>query len=232
MISIVRTQAPPPCLAVQSMRKEGDYKCENTVELLQKDFHNKCYICEQSKITSIEVDHFLPLELRPDLRCEWTNLFFSCGHCNKTKSSGYMPMLDCTKQGKPILHLIRYRVKPLDESQSIRIEALSEDIDVANTVRLLQDVYDGSTTHKALEAENIRTLLFGEVKALTDLIQKYLNAAEHRKARYHRDIAKHLQPDSAFTAFKIWTIWQHGRLRRDFASIIPPELLPSPMTND
>jgi 5-methylcytosine-specific restriction endonuclease McrA len=85
MITILRTQEPPLCLEQEQRKKNGNYQCGDTLARLQLDFHRKCYICEKPHITDIQIDHFLSRVSRPDLRCEWTNLFFSCFHCNNTK---------------------------------------------------------------------------------------------------------------------------------------------------
>jgi hypothetical protein len=216
------------CLEEEKSKTNGNYECGDTLFRLQQDFHYKCYICEKPNLTDIQIDHFLPRKLRPDLRCEWTNLFLCCVHCNNTKLAGYIPLLDCTKADAQIAQKIRCTAEPM--SQEVCIEALSDEIEVANTVRLLRDVYFGKTSHKAHEAVVLRRLLYEELTRFTGILQKYLVAAPVRKPRHREQIVKDLQPTSAFTSFKIWVIWQHERLRSDFVPDIPPELQPPLIT--
>jgi uncharacterized protein (TIGR02646 family) len=94
MIYIQKSQPAPECLAQQK-----DYKCGDVIPRLKADFHNKCYLCEDKGITSINVEHFIPHRGDKNLMYDWDNLFYSCGHCNNTKLAipKFNNILNCTE---------------------------------------------------------------------------------------------------------------------------------------
>jgi hypothetical protein len=58
MVHLPKTQPGPPCLEVEKTKANGTYHCEGVLELIQKDFKNKCYICEDKAPLSINIEHF------------------------------------------------------------------------------------------------------------------------------------------------------------------------------
>lgn len=63
--------------------------------ILQQDFFNKCYICEEKESTLINEEHFHSYKNYKHLKYEWENLFYACAHCNKIKGSRYDHIIDC-----------------------------------------------------------------------------------------------------------------------------------------
>ncbi len=39
------------------IKTEKDYRSEKVLSILQQDFFNKCYVCEEKEPTSINVEH-------------------------------------------------------------------------------------------------------------------------------------------------------------------------------
>lgn len=78
MVYFKKTQPAPKSLAVEKDKKSGVYNQEDVLELLQNDFENKCYICEQKAPISINIEHFKPHFSGKfwDLKFDWNNLFF------------------------------------------------------------------------------------------------------------------------------------------------------------
>lgn len=89
MVKIERTSTPPPSLAEESKKAAGIYNKQDVIALLKKDFHGKCYICELSDLTDVQVEHLLPHYNRAIIErvFDWNNLFYSCPHCNNIKKN-------------------------------------------------------------------------------------------------------------------------------------------------
>ena len=77
MINIIKSQPEPTCLVSERKKKIGDYKCGEVLIRLQKDFYNKCYICENQGFSDIIVEHFIPHRGDRTLMFDWNNLFFA-----------------------------------------------------------------------------------------------------------------------------------------------------------
>lgn len=81
-------------------------------EALRNETHQKCAYCE-SKISHVhpgEIDHILPVSMRPDLCVHWENLTLACSECNRRKSDYYSeeePLVNPYVH-EPSVHLIFY----------------------------------------------------------------------------------------------------------------------------
>jgi hypothetical protein len=66
----------------QEPQKPHSYRNSDILELFDKDFFAKCYLTEEQFVNSwtMDIDHFIPQNERPDLTYEWTNLF-PISHC-------------------------------------------------------------------------------------------------------------------------------------------------------
>ncbi|MFN8439108.1 MAG: hypothetical protein U0V72_15975 [Cytophagales bacterium] len=58
MINVTKSQPAPLCLAIEKEKTNGNYKGEEVLQKLYEDSHNKCYLCEEKEITTINVEHF------------------------------------------------------------------------------------------------------------------------------------------------------------------------------
>jgi 5-methylcytosine-specific restriction endonuclease McrA len=89
----------------------GQHGTESTVVLnrIQTDFRNKCYLCEFKAPTNINTEHFFPHKGNVDLKFDWNNLFYCCGHCNNTKGDRpeFDEILNCTIEADEIESKIR-----------------------------------------------------------------------------------------------------------------------------
>ncbi|AEI50170.1 hypothetical protein [Runella slithyformis] len=141
MINILKSQPAPECLASESQKVSGDYKCGDVLHRIKQDFKNKCYICETKGPTTINVEHFLPHRGDVQRKFDWNNLFYVCGHCNNTKlaKSQYDNILDCTNSDNRVVDLIEHIFGPL-KSDSLDFKAQIQSQIVLNTVALLEEV--------------------------------------------------------------------------------------------
>ena len=87
MVKVERTPTPPPSLAVEKSKANGSYNLPDVVEALKRDFHEKCYLCENNALQAPEVEHLNPHGGNLGRKFEWKNLFLSCSHCNSVKQS-------------------------------------------------------------------------------------------------------------------------------------------------
>lgn len=220
MIYLPKSQPAPDCLAQEQRKASGDYKCGCVLERLKSDFKNKCYICGSTAPTSINVEHFIPHQGDTALKFAWPNLFWSCGHCNNTKLAQYSPLLNCTEWADAALlsQALRYICKPFPH-EKVQIETDSTDISVVNTQQLLLAVFNGTTTLKNIEADNLREQLLHEIKDYQDWLIDYYKAHDDDEKRHClRKIKSHLHAASAFTAFKRQIVKDNPRMFKDFGS--------------
>ena len=65
MIRVINIEAPL-ILEKEKVKSNGDYNQPDVLDALKLIFAKKCYICENKKITSYNIEH-----LRPDKRLIW-----------------------------------------------------------------------------------------------------------------------------------------------------------------
>jgi hypothetical protein len=208
MIQIKRSEAAPASLA-----KRASYREQDVIDQLEKDGHNKCYLCEQSKPTSINVEHFVPHQGNKDLKFDWQNLFLSCYHCNNTKST-VGALLNPTLAEDRIEDALSYHFTDFPEI-SVVIEEKLPSAKAANTAALLNDIHFGKTPPKKLGSRNLRKLIAEKVSNLTQDLSDYLDCSpESEEAEVLlRKIKDQLTRASSFTAIK-WDI-----MRQDFPQV-------------
>jgi len=224
MINIVRSQPEPKCLEIEKSKKDGSYACDDVELRLKNDFHNKCYLCEEKEISTINIEHFKPHKGNKDLKFDWNNLFWSCGHCNNTKlaKKEFDLILNCTNPKHKILEMIRFDIKPFPFEEA-KITARFDEPIIQNTVMLLQMIYNGSTNHKEIEGANIRQKLIEEIRDFGILLSDYFDDThlEYEKNEIKQRIRRKLSPQSAFTAFKICIVQENNTLLQEFSQFLP-----------
>jgi hypothetical protein len=204
MINIVKSQPAPPCLEIEKLKNNGTYNCDDVFERIVNDFHCKCYICED-KETSIQIEHFEPHKDNDiDLKFDWNNLFYACGHCNNLKGIRFDNILNCIDPNHRIVDFIKFEMDILANNYP-EISALNDDEKTHNTVALIQEVYAGKTKHKTQEAVYIRKRLSEEMRVFSMNVLEYFdkNIGSNKRADLKELIINALLPSSPFTAFKV-----------------------------
>jgi len=212
MVNIKKSFPAPICLEKEKRKVKGDYKCGNVLELLKQDFYNKCYLCEDQP-TSINVEHFEPHQGDKNKKFDWKNLFFGCAHCNNIKLDRYNTnennrILDCTHPEHEVENWLKYEMVHFPRKE-VKITAQKNETIIHNTVKLLNEVYNGTTKQKQMEAENLKGKLQVELIQFQEMITGYLEAkTHHEKELYLIQITKQLKKSSIFSAFKqhIWAL--------------------------
>ncbi|TAE68128.1 MAG: hypothetical protein EAZ85_14490 [Bacteroidetes bacterium] len=228
MVHFEKSQPAPECLAIEKDKKNGNYNCGNVLERLQQDFKNKCYLCEDTDITNIEIEHFKPKSNFPHLIFEWGNLFFSCGYCNSVKSNDFHDILDCTNKEHNVDKNITYQIKiEQDLKEKISIKSIkTNDVTTQNTVTLLLEIHqpENSTLNKKIASQNLRTKILENVNNFINYIEKYVEAKNENDNTKIQTIKiiiqKELSNSSKFTAFKRWIIAENKEICDDFIQLL------------
>lgn len=218
MIYFEKSQPAPDCLANELLKENGDYNCGCVLERLQKDFKNKCYLCESKIYSSVNIEHFKPHHngKYKVLKFDWNNLFLACNHCNNIKSVKFDNILNCTDLNEAIEEKISYYFQGAP-TELVKIIADSNDSKTLQTQELLLAIYNGTTKQKKLESENIRDTLAEEIARFLKYLRKHHKEYDAKeKRRYSQKIEKHLKNTSAFTAFKRQIIKDNPELLKEF----------------
>ena len=209
MIKVERKSSEKAEKAIESLRREkarsGSYNTPEVNAALREMFHGKCYICENKQITSYQIEHLVSHRGNADLKYDWNNLFLACAHCNNTKLDKYEPIIDCTKETVEALIAFR-RTGYFGTDEKLLFEKLDDRIEVENTIKLLQEVYYGSTPQKKMESTILRRMLRKELSAFKEYVREYHEAEDEEKEDLKYLLQKELRDSSPFAAFKRWLI--------------------------
>jgi len=220
MIYFKKSQPAPSSLALEKIKKSGTYRTKEVIEQIDIDFSSKCYICEQKEPTTINVEHFVAHENNIDLKFDWNNLFYACGHCNNVKLANekFNNILNCTNEIEYVDTAIAYKFNPFPKEKPC-FEVLISSQKAENTKELLDKVFNGTHTDlKTLEGANLRDLLLKSIKEFQELLIDYYT--------YDKDeiflikIKKHLNNTIEFTAFKRYIIRNNETLNKEFQKYI------------
>ena len=178
MVKIDRTPTPPASLAVEKTKEEngssGSYNQKDVVEQLHKDSHGKCYLCEQDELQAIQIEHLKPHHGGKDLdlKYDWTNLFFSCSHCNSVKNRKQYEhdILDCCIDDPET------KIHQALNGDYVEVKPLDQTIVAKNTAALVQDCFELRNHEiRSIESQNkVKSL-----KKTMNLLCKYLDNLEH-----------------------------------------------------
>ncbi len=224
MINIVKSQPAPDCLVIEKAKANGTYRCGDVLTRLVVDFFNKCYLCGEHAPSSLNIEHFLAHRGNKDLLFDWLNLFLVCSHCNNTKlaKATYDHILNCTDANDLVTEWIEYNINPYPMEHAI-ITAQKDDALVHNTVALLNEIYQGKTLNKELEANNIRRKIIDEIRVFQQLLFDFyeLGLSQEERNDIKNQIRRKLSLESPFTAFKVWIIKRNTRLMTEFGLLLP-----------
>ncbi|MCM1064984.1 MAG: hypothetical protein NC420_11060 [Eubacterium sp.] len=215
MVKINKSRLPKGII----IKKEEDYRSESVILLLQKDFYNKCYLCEEKNPTSINVEHFRSCKNNEALKYNWENLFYACAHCNRIKGSRYDHIIDCTKDDPEMYIHISFQSYPKNYVEVSSRLYCSKNIE---TQELLDKIYNGAGTPiSEFEASNLKCKISDEIKEFIEYIEKYLNENDVglRKV-YWKRIKKMLSRESNFSGFKRSIIMESKEYMQCFGELL------------
>jgi len=220
MVYFKKSQPAPISLAIEKEKNSGTYRTEDVIKQIDKDFHSKCYICEQKNPTTINIEHFIPHQGNIDLKFDWNNLFYSCGHCNNVKlaKKEFDNILNCIVISDNIDKAIAYKFYPFPKEKPY-FEVIIQSQKALNTKELLDKVFNGEyTALKTLEGSSLRDLLLKSIKKFQELLIDYY---ENENNEYFLiKIKEHLSNRMEFTAFKRYIIRNNQYLKNEFEQYI------------
>ncbi len=206
------------CLKIEK-EKNGSYNIPEVNVALREMFNGKCYICENRQITSYQIEHLVPYRGDIELKYDWNNLFLACAHCNSIKSDKFVPIIDCTKAD--VEKLIAFRREGyFGTDEKLIFDMLDSGIETQNTVKLLQEVYYGSTPQKKMESTILRRTLRKELAEFKEYVREYKEAEDEEKEDLKCLLQQQLGDSSAFAAFKRWLIRDNKKVYSELLEYI------------
>ncbi len=198
MFNVKRTYPEPKSLA-----NKKEYNGEDVLNELINIFYNKCYICEEKYISSINVEHLISHKGDINLKLDWENLFLAYPHCNGQKGTKFDNILDCTKDD--VVNCIKYEIFHKGLKSEVKITAVNTDTKTKKTTELLNLIYEGETTTKKLEANNIKCKIKKEILLFTEILLK-ITDVNNISSDLKKEITESLSKESPFSAFKRWIV--------------------------
>lgn len=203
MIQLKRSQPAPSSLADRTKYNKLD-----VLERLEKDCHNKCYLCEELAPKDIQIEHHQPHKNNLDLKFDWNNLFLACYHCNNVKGIR-SPLLNPCEPADQVEKVLKYSYQVFPNQPVIKVSTSDANEKASLTAALLNDIHNGTTNQKQWGARNLCKAIRNQITHLIGKVQLY-QSFHHRsdEANYAKaELVRDLSRTSAFTAVK-WSYMQ------------------------
>lgn len=196
--------------APSSLTTTAAYDGEDVKKQLLEDQYDKCYICERSRDTDFEIEHYKSEKKYPLLRQEWSNLFMGCGYCNRKKSDSFDYILN------PINENIEDEIEQRIDFVNKKALFLSPNSDDAHkeTIELLGRIYNGTKGIRKFKDERFFERALSTINRFNRLIREYLRNPNDRTEKAVRD---ELAVDKELLGFKYWIIRDSPDLYKVFA---------------
>ena len=200
MVKVQRSYPAPESLEIEAQKPNGSYSCDDVVERLKGDFHNKCYICEIDQLQDPQIEHLLPHMNGKyfQRKFDWDNLFWSCGHCNNVKNQKKYQdgIIDCCKEDP------EERLSFELENEEVKVEAIDkEDKKAILTAELIMEVFNlKNTGMRVYKSEHRYKELNLEMNILYDALEELKKSP--KSAFLSRKVQTLLRRESRFAAFK------------------------------
>lgn len=211
MFNVVRSTTVPPSLAACL-----SYRDDDVLKQLKNDFHDKCYLCELKEPNDVQVEHFRPHSKNPELKFEWTNLFYVCSRCNNIKLSGFENILDCTSQNVDVFKSVKLLPPVTPKGILVTVEAMDDAPETVQTVELLKKIYnEPNTDNKRITAAYLRTKVFTKYNRLLELMTEYYSE-EKTKEQKHDALCRIrvlMGKEQEFSAFLRWVVLEDEKLK-------------------
>lgn len=203
MFNTKRTYPEPESLNKQKKIISGKYNLKDVLDELIKIFYNKCYLCEEKYISSINVEHLISHQGNINLKFDWENLFLGCSHCNNQKNDKFDDILDCTKDD--VVNSMKYELPTRFPKAKVKIVAVNTDKKTKETVKLLNLIYEGKTATKDKESANIKIKVMFEIDRFETLLNK-ISDINNIPIDLQKELKESLSKESPFSAFKRWIV--------------------------
>lgn len=200
MVKVKRSMPAPASLEIEKAKANGSYEKPDVVAQLRKDFHNKCYICEMDNLQDPQVEHLRPHfnGKNKDLKFDWNNLFWSCGHCNSVKNQRKFDnhIIDCCAMD-PELKIYFRLCNGNTDVQAVD----SGDEDAKMTAELIMEVFNKVNSGMRVYKSNMRfEELNREMNKLYATLEELLESPESTFLLKKLQVL--IRRESRFAAFK------------------------------
>ena len=216
MIDAERSQPPPASL------KEGGAFKEDVKERLERDFHQKCYLCESELGANLQVDHFRPKKEFPDLEYEWGNLF-PTDKCNQRRRRKWPKggFLDPTASYPIESRLAQWIATDYAGVRSTCFESAQDDDEAArNSADELEKLHNEDRN----AARNLRDAIFRQYVLALRKYREYLEAVvadEALKAKQlRRELLVMLSPKAPYSGLIRGSFRREPGLPKDIAAAL------------
>lgn len=196
-----------------SLINTSAYDGEDVKRQLLTDQHNKCYICERSRHTDFEVEHYKSQTNHPDLIQDWANLLMGCGYCNRKKSDTFDNTLN------PINCEIEKEIEQRIDFENKRALFKSKENDAQHeeTIELLNRIYNGTSRMRKIKEERFFEQALRIINLFLVLVYRYL---EDPTPYNENAVRNELAIDKELLGFKYWIIQDNPHLHIIFAKDI------------
>ena len=188
-------------------------------EIMVKDCHDKCYICEQTDFMDAEKEHIVAREKNRDLKNDWNNILLSCSTCNGIKGTKHI--IDCTNIDPQEYMELRYESNTLEFDEYILVDVKDKGKNIEflyETIDILKQAYNSSKPANAKRATKcLRSKVNKDLAEFRKNIETYTSETDDiLKKRHFGKIKQLIQLNVQFSAFKRQIIKDNEMLYNDF----------------
>ena len=196
-----------------SLLTTSAYDGEDVKRQLLADQDGKCYIFERSNTTDFEIEHLKSRTNHPELKQEWSNLFLSCGFCNRKKSQAFDDILNPIDENieEEIIQRVDFKEKKALFSPQANTTQHN------NTVGLLNHVFNGSRSVRNTKEERFFEYFISAINRFQGTVVDYLL---NRNPETENAVRDELKIDKEFLGFKYWIIRDNPSLFQTFSADI------------
>lgn len=206
MIKVYKSPTVPKSLSATKA-----YNGEDVKNQLLLDHKGKCYLCERSRDTDWEIEHFKSQKNAPELIREWGNLLLTCSYCNGKKLNHYDNILN------PVFIEIENEIHQKINHAEKRAEFIpinGESTEKKDTIALLNRLYNGKRGIREINEERFFEKCLSVMNAFSGMVVRFLL---HPSTDVERAIEESLGVDKEMLAFKYWVIRSNKTLEDRFS---------------
>jgi hypothetical protein len=214
----------PPLPSGLVITRDAHYRSGPIFDIIVSSCYGKCYLCEDDKATSLNIEHRIPHEGNAQLKYDYSNLYLSCAHCNMIKGAFFKNIIDPSLVDPEDVLRLTFQAEVvaagIDEVETcVDIMPIKLDTDVLETMRLLYEIYNGSKTSiQEAECRILRRKIHAEIeKFITDI---FLYKSSKNNDRLRDAIKDGIADSSQFSAFKKEIVRSDADLYPEFASLL------------
>ncbi|WP_402719106.1 HNH endonuclease [Janthinobacterium rivuli] len=210
MFNVQRTNPAPASLA-----DKKSYSGSDVMDALAAMFHNKCYLCETSNPTSLNVEHFDPQVAGEDRTYDWDNLFYSCARCNNVKLAGYRNLLNCTDKNVDVFSAIKLLPPLTPYGKNVIVQPMFDDPKTVETAKLLSEIYNTDrTANKRITGSYLREGIYKKYNRLLKFVNQYFSneSSDEQKNQALGTLKVLMGNEQEYSAFLRWIVLDDVRL--------------------